>query len=149
MSLVEQLKSDIKKAMLAKETVRLAALRAIKSAFMLESTKEGSSGKLSNEIAQKIIAKLHKQRMDAYSIYVEQNRPDLSKEEFAQAKVLEEYLPEQMSEEELRATLQELITKMGASSLADLGKVMGKAMGLLKAKADGALISKTVKDLLT
>ena len=149
MSLVEQLKSDIKKAMLAKEKVRLAALRAIKSAFMLESTKEGSSGKLSNEIAQKIIAKLHKQRMDAYSIYVEQNRPDLSKEEFAQAKVLEEYLPEQMSEEELRATLQELITKMGASSLADLGKVMGKAMGLLKAKADGALISKTVKDLLT
>lgn len=135
MSLVEQLNSDIKKAMLAKEKVRLAALRAIKSAFMLESTKEGSSGKLSNEIAQKIIAKLHKQRMDAYSIYVEQNRPDLSKEEFAQAKVLEEYLPEQMSEEELRATLQELITKMGASSLADLGKVMGKAMGLLKAKA--------------
>jgi hypothetical protein len=148
MSLVEQLNSDIKKAMLAKEKVRLAALRAIKSAFMLESTKEGSSGKLSNEIAQKIIAKLHKQRMDAYSIYVEQNRPDLSKEEFAQAKVLEEYLPEQMSEEELRATLQELITKMGASSLADLGKVMGKAMGLLKAKADGALISKTVKELL-
>jgi hypothetical protein len=148
MSLVEQLNLDIKKAMLAKEKVRLAALRAIKSAFMLESTKEGSSGKLSNEIAQKIIAKLHKQRMDAYSIYVEQNRPDLSKEEFAQAKVLEEYLPEQMSEEELRATLQELITKMGASSLADLGKVMGKAMGLLKAKADGALISKTVKDLL-
>jgi hypothetical protein len=148
MSLVEQLNSDIKKAMLAKEKVRLAALRAIKSAFMLESTKEGSSGKLSNEIAQKIIAKLHKQRMDAYSIYVEQNRPDLSKEEFAQAKVLEEYLPEQMSEEELRATLQELITEMGASSLADLGKVMGKAMGLLKAKADGALISKTVKELL-
>jgi hypothetical protein len=148
MSLVEQLNSDIKKAMLAKEKVRLAALRAIKSAFMLESTKEGSSGKLSNEIAQKIIAKLHKQRMDAYSIYVEQNRPDLSNEEFAQAKVLEEYLPEQMSEEELRATLQELITEMGASSLADLGKVMGKAMGLLKAKADGALISKTVKDLL-
>lgn len=149
MSLVEQLNSDIKKAMLAKEKVRLAALRAIKSAFMLESTKEGSSGKLSNEIAQKIIAKLHKQRMDAYSIYVEQNRPDLSKEEFAQAKVLEEYLPEQMSEEELRSILQELITEMGASSLADLGKVMGKAMGLLKAKADGALISKTVKDLLT
>lgn len=148
MSLVEQLNLDIKKAMLAKEKVRLAALRAIKSAFMLESTKEGSSGKLSNEIAQKIIAKLHKQRMDAYSIYVEQNRPDLSKEEFDQAKVLEEYLPEQMSEEELRATLQELITEMGASSLADLGKVMGKAMGLLKAKADGALISKTVKDLL-
>ena len=148
MSLVEQLNLDIKKAMLAKEKVRLAALRAIKSAFMLESTKEGSSGKLSNEIAQKIIAKLHKQRMDAYSIYVEQNRPDLSNEEFAQAKVLEEYLPEQMSEEELRATLQELITEMGASSLADLGKVMGKAMGLLKAKADGALISKTVKDLL-
>jgi hypothetical protein len=148
MSLVEQLNLDIKKAMLAKEKVRLAALRAIKSAFMLESTKEGSSGKLSNEIAQKIIAKLHKQRMDAYSIYVEQNRPDLSKEEFAQAKVLEEYLPEQMSEEELRATLQVLITKMGASSLADLGKVMGKAMGLLKAKADGALISKTVKELL-
>ena len=86
--------------------------------------------------------------MDAYQIYVDQNRPDLADEEIAQAKVLEEYLPEQMSEEEVRQELQNIIADLGASGMGDMGKVMGKAMGVLKGKADGALISKTVKELL-
>jgi hypothetical protein len=149
MSISENLNSDIKKAMLAKQKVRLSALRAIKSAFLLENTKEGSNGELTDQQAQVIIAKLHKQRMDACKIYVEQNREDLSAEELAQAKVLESYLPDQIDEEELINELQKLINDLGAKSKADLGRVMGKAMGLFKGKADGALISKTVKDLLS
>tara|TARA_B100000965_G_scaffold270558_1_gene228828 strand:- start:22 stop:471 length:450 start_codon:yes stop_codon:yes gene_type:complete len=148
MSISNQLATDIKNAMLAKDKDRLAALRAVKSAFLLENTKEGSSGEISDDTARQIIGKLLKQRMDAYKIYVDQNRQDLAKEEITQAKVLEEYLPEQMNEEELKSQLKTLIDQMGASSMADMGKVMGKAMGMYKGKADGSLISKTVKELL-
>ncbi|MBL17637.1 MAG: glutamyl-tRNA amidotransferase [Crocinitomicaceae bacterium] len=148
MSISSQLATDIKNAMLAKDKHRLAALRAVKSAFLLENTKEGSSGEISDDTARQIIGKLLKQRMDAYKIYVDQNRQDLAKEEITQAKVLEEYLPEQMNEEDLKIQLKKLIDQMGASSMADMGKVMGKAMGIYKGKADGSLISKTVKELL-
>ena len=148
MSISNQLATDIKNAMLAKDKHRLAALRAVKSAFLLESTKEGSSGEISDDTARQIIGKLLKQRMDAYKIYVDQNRQDLAMEEITQAKVLEEYLPEQMNEEDLKIQLKKLIDQMGASSMADMGKVMGKAMGIYKGKADGSLISKTVKELL-
>ena len=148
MSISNQLAIDIKNAMLAKDKHRLAALRAIKSAFLLENTKEGSSGEISDDTARQIIGKLLKQRMDAYKIYVDQNRQDLAMEEITQAKVLEEYLPEQMNEEDLKIQLKKLIDQMGASSMADMGKVMGKAMGIYKGKADGSLISKTVKELL-
>ncbi len=148
MSISNQLATDIKNAMLAKDKDRLAALRAVKSAFLLENTKEGSSGEISDDTARQIIGKLLKQRMDAYKIYIDQNRQDLAKEEITQAKVLEEYLPEQMNEEELKSQLKTLIDQMGASSMADMGKVMGKAMGIYKGKADGSLISKTVKELL-
>ena len=148
MSISNQLATDIKKAMLAKDKDRLAALRAVKSAFLLENTKEGSSGEISDDTARQIIGKLLKQRMDAYKIYIDQNRQDLAKEEITQAKVLEEYLPEQMNEEELKSQLKTLIDQMGASSMADMGKVMGKAMSMYKGKADGSLISKTVKELL-
>ena len=148
MSISNQLATDIKNAMLAKDKDRLAALRAVKSAFLLENTKEGSSGEISDDTARQIIGKLLKQRMDAYKIYVDQNRQDLAKEEITQAKVLEEYLPEQMNEEDLKIQLKKLIDQMGASSMADMGKVMGKAMGMYKGKADGSLISKTVKELL-
>jgi len=148
MSISNQLATDIKNAMLAKDKDRLAALRAVKSAFLLENTKEGSSGEISDDTARQIIGKLLKQRMDAYKIYVDQNRQDLAKEEITQAKVLEEYLPEQMNEEDLKIQLKKLIDQMGASSMADMGKVMGKAMGIYKGKADGSLISKTVKELL-
>jgi hypothetical protein len=148
MSISNQLATDIKKAMLAKDKDRLAALRAVKSAFLLENTKEGSSGEITNDTAIQIIGKLQKQRMDAYKIYVDQKRQDLAREELSQAKVLEEYLPDQMSEDELKVQLQLLIDQIGASSIADMGKVMGKAMGMFKGKADGSLISKTVKELL-
>jgi hypothetical protein len=139
---------DLKTAMLAKDKVKLAALRAVKSAFLLEKTKEGFSGNISDDQAQQIISKLHKQRMDAYQIYVDHKREDLSSEEIEQAKVLEVYLPKQLSEEELSNEIKKIIDSLGASSMSDIGKVMGKAMGLLKGKADGNLISKITKELL-
>ena len=134
-SIVNQIQIDLKNAMLAKEKVKIAALRAIKSAFILENTKEGSSGNIDNNLAQQIILKLHKQRMDAYNIYVEQNRSDLADEEFQQAKVLENYLPKRLSEEEILSKIKEIANVLGATSMADMGKVMGKAMNSLRGKA--------------
>tara|TARA_B100000768_G_scaffold179398_1_gene196993 strand:+ start:1640 stop:2092 length:453 start_codon:yes stop_codon:yes gene_type:complete len=144
----DQIPADLKNAILAKDKVKLAALRAVKSAFLIEKTKEGFSGNISDDLAQQIISKLHKQRMDAYQIYVDQKREDLSSEEIEQAKVLEIYLPKQLSREELTNEIKNIIDSLGASSMSDIGKVMGKAMGLLKGKADGGLISKITKELL-
>lgn len=145
----DQIPVDLKTAMFAKDKVKLAALRAVKSAFLLEKTKEGFSGNISDDQAQQIISKLHKQRMDAYQIYVDQKREDLANEEIEQANVLEIYLPKQLSEEELTNELKNIIDSLGASSMSDIGRVMGKAMGLLKGKADGSLISKITKELLS
>jgi|TARA_B110000977_G_scaffold46038_1_gene62549 hypothetical protein len=144
-----QIPADIKTAMYAKDKVKLAALRAVKSAFLLEKTKEGFSGDITDNLAQQIISKLHKQRMDAYQIYVDQKRDDLASEEIEQAKFLEIYLPNQLSKEELTKELKNIIDSLGASSMSDIGKVMGRAMGLLKGKADGGLISKLTKELLS
>jgi|TARA_B110000046_G_C12991680_1_gene398106 uncharacterized protein YqeY len=144
-----QIPVDIKTAMYAKDKVKLAALRAVKSAFLLEKTKEGFSGDITDSLAQQIISKLHKQRMDAYQIYVDQKRDDLASEEIEQAKFLEIYLPNQLSKEELTKELKNIIDSLGASSMSDIGKVMGRAMGLLKGKADGGLISKLTKELLS
>ena len=148
-SIVNQIPIDLKNAMLAKDKVKLAALRAIKSAFLLESTKNASKSVISDEVALQIISKLHKQRMDAYKIYVNQNRKDLADDEIQQAKILEKYLPKQLSETEIKTELELIIVDVGASSMADIGKVMGKAMASLKGKADGSLISKLVKELLS
>ena len=148
-SIVNQIPIDLKNAMLAKDKVKLAALRAIKSAFLLESTKDASKSEISDEVAQQIISKLHKQRMDAYKIYVDQNRKDLADDEIQQAEILEKYLPKQLSEAEIKTELESIIVDVGASTMADIGKVMGKAMDSLKGKADGSLISKLVKDLLS
>ena len=148
-SIVNQIPIDLKNAMLAKDKVKLAALRAIKSAFLLESTKDASKSEISDEVAQQIISKLHKQRMDAYKIYVDQNRKDLADDEIQQAEILEKYLPKQLSETEIKTELESIIVDVGASTIADIGKVMGKAMASLKGKADGSLISKLVKDLLS
>ena len=145
----DQIPVDLKTAMFAKDKVKLAALRAVKSAFLLEKTKEGFSGNISDDQAQQIISKLHKQRMDAYQIYVDQKREDLATEEIEQANVLEIYLPKQLSEDELTKELKNIIDSLGASSMSDIGRVMGKAMGLLKGKADGSLISKITKELLS
>ena len=147
-SIVNQIPIDLKDAMLAKDKVKLAALRAIKSAFLLESTKDGSKSELSDAAAQQIISKLHKQRMDAHKIYVDQNRNDLADDEIQQAEILEKYHPKQYAETEIKKELESIISDIGASSMADIGKVMGKAMASLKRKADGSLISKLVKELL-
>ena len=147
MSVSDKLNADIKASMLAKNKLRLSALRAIKSAFLIESSK-GSSKDISDEIAQNIVVKLHKQRMEAHKIYLEQKREDLAKEEFAQAKVLEDYLPTRLSESEVQNILKSIMEKIGATGPSDMGKVMGPAMGQLKGKADGQLISSMVKKLL-
>ena len=148
MSLQEQINNDIKEAMKARNVDRLAALRAVKSAIMLEATKDGSTS-VSDEVSLKIIAKLVKQRKDSAAIFTEQNRPDLVKDEINQLDYLESYLPEQMGEEEMREVVKEVIAQVGASSSADMGKCMGLLMGKLKGKADGSLISKLVKEELS
>ena len=148
MTVQDQITNDIKEAMKAKNVDKLAALRAVKSAIMLEATKEGIP-EVSDEVSLKLIAKLVKQRKDSAAIFTEQNRPDLAVDEVNQLAYLEPYLPAQMSEEEVRKIVQEVIAKVGASSPADMGKCMGPLMGRLNGKADGSLISKLVKEELS
>ena len=148
MSLVNTINADIKKAMLAREKDKLEALRAIKSALLLEATKEGAGDEISEEIESRIVQKLYKQRMDALTIYKEQGRVDLAEVEEQQAEVIKAYLPAQMGEEEVIKIVQETISSMGVSGPSDMGKVMGAVMGKLKGKADGSLISSTVKSEL-
>lgn len=148
MALTDQITADIKGAMKARNKERLAALRDIKSKLMLEMTKEGGDGNVDDAVGQKILNKLYKQRMDAAAIYGEQGREDLQVEELAQAEIIKEYLPEQMSDADLEAAVQGFITELGASSMADMGKVMGKASGALAGKADGKRISEVVKRIL-
>jgi len=147
MTLPEQINADIKKAMLAREKEKLEALRAVKSAFMLEGTKDGS-GKISEEMAATIVQKLVKQRKDASSIFKEQGREDLAKDEDFQIEVLSIYLPAQMSEDEVRKVVLDSIAQIGAAGPQDMGKVMGPVMGQLKGKADGKMISRLVKECL-
>ncbi|MDA0714526.1 MAG: GatB/YqeY domain-containing protein [Bacteroidetes bacterium] len=147
MSIVEQVNADIKTAMLAKERAKLDALRAIKSALMLEATK-GSNSEVDDELATKVIMKLHKQRKEAAEIYAEQGREDLESVEIAQAEVLQTYLPQPMAEADLKAALEAIIAEVGATGPQDMGKVMGKASGALAGKADGKAISTMVKQLL-
>lgn len=147
MSLANQINGDIKQAMLAKDKEKLAALRAVKSEILLEATKGGET-EVSDETASKIIQKLVKQRKDSASIYVEQGREDLAKDELFQIEVLSVYLPEQMNEDDVRKAVQEVIAQVGASGPQDMGKVMGSVMGKLNGKADGKLISALVKEEL-
>lgn len=148
MALTDQITADIKAAMKARNKERLAALRDIKSKLMLEMTKEGGDGNVDDAVGQKILNKLYKQRMDAAAIYGEQGREDLQAEELVQAEIIKEYLPEQMSDADLEAAVQGFITELGASSMADMGKVMGKASGALAGKADGKRISEVVRRIL-
>lgn len=147
MSLVEQITADIKTAMKARAKEKLEALRAVKAAFMLEATKDGS-GEISEEMALTIVQKLVKQRKDATTIFKEQGRDDLAKDEDFQIEVLSVYLPAQMGEEEVRKAVQDVIAQVGAAGPQDIGKVMGVVMGKLKGLADGGLISKLVKEEL-
>ena len=146
MSLQQSINSDIKSAMLAKDKERLSALRAIKSEIMLVLSKDGST-EVNDDAVLKILQKMQKQRKDAAQIYIDQDRKDLADEELQQAAVLVEYLPKQMSEEELKTVLSALIAEMNAGP-ADMGKVMGAANKKLAGKAEGRLIAACVKQLL-
>ena len=147
MDLTAQINEDIKTAMKAREKEKLAALRAIKSALLLEATKDGS-GEVDEAMGMKILQKLHKQRMEAANIYKEQDRKEQYDEEMLQAEVISSYLPAKMSSEDLEAAIKAIIAKVGASSPADMGKVMGVASKELSGKADGKEISVVVKQLL-
>ena len=148
MSIQDQISNDIKEAMKARNVDKLAALRSVKSAIMLEATKEGNAI-VSDEVSLSLITKLVKQRKDSAAIFEEQNRPDLVVDEVNQLAYLEEYLPTQMGEEEVRSVVKEVIAQVGASSSADMGKCMGPLIGRLNGKADGSLISKLVKEELS
>jgi hypothetical protein len=147
MSFTEKINTDIKNAMLAKEKERLAVLRDIKAKLLLEAT-SGASGEVSDEVALKICVKLHKQRMETYEIYVSQGRTDLADDELFQAKVIEEYLPQMMSEDEIRSEVQATIASLGVSGPQEMGKVMGVLSGKLAGKADGKIIASIVKETL-
>lgn len=147
MSLTEKINQDIKTAMLAREKEKLEALRAIKSALLLEATKAGG-GNITEEDELAILKRLYKQRVESTKIYEEQNREDLASVEKFQADVINTYLPEQMSEEQVAAIIKEVVAKVGATGPGDMGKVMGAVMGQLNGKADGGLISKIVKETL-
>ena len=146
MGFTERINEDIKKAMLAREKEKLAALRDIKSKLLLEAT--SGNGDVSEEVAIKICMKLHKQRMETYDLYVAQNRQDLADDELFQAKVIEAYLPQMMSEEEVKSEVAAAIQSVGASGPQDMGKVMGVLSRKLAGKADGKLIASLVKERL-
>lgn len=146
MTLEEQINADIKAAMLAKEAAKLEALRAVKSAILLLKT---SPEGLSPESEMKALNKMVKQRKETAEVYITQNRKDLADVELAQAAIIENYLPKQMDETELRTEISKIITAVGASSPADLGKVMGLATKQFAGKADGKVVSTIVKELLS
>lgn len=148
MNLFDKVSEDIKKAMLAREKVRLEALRGAKKEFLEAKTAKGANGELSDENATKILVKMVKQRKESARIYEENNRPELAANELAEAAVLEEYLPKQLSAEELEAELKTIITEVGAEGPKDMGKVMGVASKKLAGRAEGRAISETVKKLL-
>lgn len=149
MSLLEKIDQDVKKAMLAKEKEKLEALRAVKSALLLQKTEKGGGNTIDEDAEIKILKRLVKQRKEAAELYVQQNRKDLAEVEETQAEIINSYLPEQLSEDDIRKVVKELIEKLGASSMKDMGKVMGAASKELAGKADNKLVSDIVKDLLS
>ena len=148
MNLFDQVSNDIKSAMLAKDKVRLEALRGIKKEFLEAKTAKGADGELTDDMAMKILAKMVKQRKESAQIYTEQNRPDLAEPELAEAAVIETYLPKQMTEEELTEALKAIIAQVGATTPQEMGKVMGVATKQLAGRADGRAISAKVKEML-
>lgn len=149
MDLFETVNNDIKKAMLARDKVTLEALRGIKKEFLEAKSAPGANGELSDDSALKILTKMAKQRRESAKIYTEQNRPELAESELAEVSVIERYLPRQLSEAELSAELEKIIAAVGASSPADMGKVMGAATKALAGRAEGRAISAKVKELLS
>lgn len=149
MDLEQKVMAELKTAMLAKDEAGLRSLRAIKAAILLVKTSEGAGGELKEEDEVKLLQKLVKQRKDSLEIFQQQNRPDLAKVEQEEITVIEKFLPKQLSTEELKEALVKIIADVGASSPADLGKVMGIATKQFAGKADGKTISALVKELLT
>ena len=148
MELFEKVSKDIVAAMKAKDKVTLEALRNIKKVFIEAKTAPGANDTLDDDAALKILQKLAKQGHDSADLYSQQNRPDLAEAEMAQVKVIESYLPKAMSAEEIEAAVKEIIAQTGATSIKEMGKVMGVASKQLAGKADGKAISDVVKKLL-
>ncbi len=149
MSLQEKIMDAMKTAMKSKDTQSLEALRSVKSALLLAQTETGSKADLTEEEEIKLLQKQVKQRKDSAAIYKEQGREDLAEPELAQAKVIEQFLPQQLSEDEVGKIVDEIIAETGASSMADMGKVMGLATAKVAGKADGKTISTAVKKRLS
>jgi len=149
MSLEQTIMTELKAAMLAKDEVALRSLRAIKAAILLAKTAEGGSGELSADAEMKILQKMVKQRKDSLDIFTQQARVDLAQKEQEEIAVIEKFLPKQLDPMEVRALVQEIITKVGATSPAEMGKVMGVANKELAGKAEGKLIATLVKELLS
>lgn len=148
MSLKSQIIPAMKEAMKAKDKVALETLRAIKAELMTAETATGASGEMNQTDEIKLLMKMQKQRKDAAAIYIEQGRTDLAQDEIAQTKVLEKFLPQQMTKEELESAITLIIEKVGALGPSDMGKVMGLTSKELAGKAEGRLIAETVKSLL-
>lgn len=149
MSLEIKVNDQIKEAMKAKDEVALRTLRAIKSAIIIEKTSEGFSGEMTEATESKMLQKLAKQRRDSLTIFEQQNREDLAAKEREELAVIEKFLPAQMSADDLKAAILAIVAQVGASSAADMGKVMGVASKQLAGQADGKAISETVKAILS
>lgn len=148
MALQEKIDQDIKAAMLAKDNARLRGLRAIKAALLLAKTEKGAGDSLSEDAEIKVLQKLVKQRRESADIYQQQNRTDLYQVEMEEIEVIESYLPKQLDREEVVKIIKEIIAQTGASSIKDMGKVMGMANQKLAGQADGKTIAEVVKSLL-
>jgi len=149
MSLEQKVMAELKTAMLAKNEAALRGLRAIKAAIIVAKTSEGAGGVLKEEDETKLLQKLVKQRKDSLEIYQQQQRADLAQKEQEEIAIIEQFLPKQLTTEELKTALSKIIAETGASSPADMGKVMGAATKQLAGQADGKTISATVKELLS
>src|SRR5690348_13887109 len=149
MNLEQKIMADMKEAMKAKDEASLRGLRAIKAEIIKAKTEPGAGGELSEDTENKMLQKMMKQRKDSLEIYRTQKRDDLAKKEEEEIAIIEKFLPKQMDEAELKEALKKIIEEVGASSPADMGKVMGVATKQLAGKADGRIISATVKELLS
>lgn len=149
MGLKQQIEDDMKQAMRAKEQDRLRALRSIKSMILLAETEKGAEGELSEEAELKLLTKAAKQRKESAEVFEQQGRDDLAAKERSELEVINSYLPQPLSEEELKETLEKIVEETNASGMQDMGKVMGKATSVLAGKADGKTISAVVRQILS
>ncbi len=149
MSLEEKINQGIKQAMLSREKEKLEALRAVKTAILVAKTEKGAGETMTEDAEIKILQRLVKQRKESAAVFKDQNREELAQKEWFEAGIIERYLPEQMSEEEIKSIIAKIVAETGAKSMADMGKVMGIASKQLAGKAEGKLIADTVKSILS